>query len=88
VSKTDKVVVPDESKPDGYKIANVMKVTLSCDHRVVDGAVGAKWLQQFKNYLEKPHTMLLWEIKDINEFYWKLSNVWMIHGHRFSCDIL
>ena len=36
-----------------------MKVTLSCDHRVVDGAVGAKWLQKFKSYLEKPETMLL-----------------------------
>jgi pyruvate dehydrogenase E2 component (dihydrolipoamide acetyltransferase) len=39
--------------------AEMMSVTLSCDHRVVDGAVGAKWLQHFKAYLEKPHTMLL-----------------------------
>jgi pyruvate dehydrogenase E2 component (dihydrolipoamide acetyltransferase) len=31
---------------------NVMKVTLSCDHRVVDGAMGASFLQTFKNYLE------------------------------------
>jgi len=38
---------------------NVMEVTLSCDHRVVDGAVGARWLQAFKGYLEKPYTMLL-----------------------------
>ena len=36
-----------------------MSVTLSCDHRVVDGAVGAQWLSAFKNYLEKPLTMLL-----------------------------
>ena len=35
------------------------EVILSCDHRVVDGAVGARWLQVFKNYVEKPNTMLL-----------------------------
>ena len=38
-----------------------MSATLSCDHRVVDGALGAEWLQKFKSYLEKPYTMLLWE---------------------------
>ncbi len=38
---------------------NVMKVTLSCDHRVVDGASGAAFLQTFKNYLENPVNMLL-----------------------------
>jgi pyruvate dehydrogenase E2 component (dihydrolipoamide acetyltransferase) len=36
-----------------------MSVTLSCDHRVVDGAVGAKWLAEFRKYLENPSTMLL-----------------------------
>ncbi len=38
---------------------NTMKVTLSCDHRVVDGAVGARFLQTFKMYMENPVTMLL-----------------------------
>ena len=38
---------------------NVMKVTLSCDHRVVDGASGAAFLQTFKNYMENPVNMLL-----------------------------
>jgi pyruvate dehydrogenase E2 component (dihydrolipoamide acetyltransferase) len=38
---------------------NIMKVTLSCDHRVVDGASGAAFLQTFKNYLEKPVTLFL-----------------------------
>lgn len=42
-----------------YTTGTVMSVTLSCDHRVVDGAVGAQWLSAFKNYLEKPLTMLL-----------------------------
>ncbi|MES1181280.1 MAG: 2-oxo acid dehydrogenase subunit E2, partial [Flavobacterium sp.] len=36
---------------------NIMKVTLSCDHRVVDGASGAAFLQTLKAYLEKPVTM-------------------------------
>ena len=36
-----------------------MAVTLSCDHRVVDGARGAKWLQAFKRHIENPLTMLL-----------------------------
>lgn len=38
-------------------VGNVMKVTLSCDHRVVDGATGAAFLQTFKAYLEDPILM-------------------------------
>jgi pyruvate dehydrogenase E2 component (dihydrolipoamide acetyltransferase) len=38
---------------------NVMKVTLSCDHRVVDGASGAAFLQQVKQYLEHPVMMIV-----------------------------
>jgi pyruvate dehydrogenase E2 component (dihydrolipoamide acetyltransferase) len=38
---------------------NVMNVTLSCDHRVVDGASGAAFLNTFKAYLENPVTMLV-----------------------------
>ncbi len=38
---------------------NVMKVTLSCDHRVVDGATGSAFLQTLKNLLEEPLRMLL-----------------------------
>ena len=40
-------------------VATVMTVTLSADHRVVDGAVGARWLQSFKGFIEHPVTMLL-----------------------------
>jgi pyruvate dehydrogenase E2 component (dihydrolipoamide acetyltransferase) len=39
--------------------ATVMTVTLTCDHRVVDGATGAKWLQAFKEFVEDPMTMLM-----------------------------
>ncbi|HNA94110.1 MAG TPA: pyruvate dehydrogenase complex dihydrolipoamide acetyltransferase [Saprospiraceae bacterium] len=39
-------------------VGNMMKVMLSCDHRVVDGASGARFLQTFKNYLEEPVRML------------------------------
>ena len=40
-------------------IATVMTVTLSADHRAIDGAVGAAWLQAFKGFVENPVTMLL-----------------------------
>ncbi|MGH0166533.1 UNVERIFIED_CONTAM: hypothetical protein FKN15_069007 [Acipenser sinensis] len=43
----------------GFDVASMMSVTLSCDHRVVDGAVGAQWLAEFRKFLEKPITMLL-----------------------------
>jgi len=36
-----------------------MKVTLSCDHRVVDGAMGAAFLKTLKEYLEEPVTLLV-----------------------------
>jgi pyruvate dehydrogenase E2 component (dihydrolipoyllysine-residue acetyltransferase) len=39
-------------------VATVMSVTLTCDHRVVDGAIGARFLQAFKSLLEDPVTML------------------------------
>ena len=45
-------------KGDAIVVANVMTVTLTCDHRVVDGAIGARWLQAFKGYVEDPITLL------------------------------
>ncbi|XP_077862161.1 dihydrolipoyllysine-residue acetyltransferase component of pyruvate dehydrogenase complex, mitochondrial-like [Saccoglossus kowalevskii] len=59
VGGVKKTLVVDEDNEQGYSAASVMNVTLSCDHRVVDGAVGAQWLQHFKKFLEKPYTMLL-----------------------------
>jgi pyruvate dehydrogenase E2 component (dihydrolipoamide acetyltransferase) len=46
-------------KSEGFAVTNVMKLTMSCDHRTVDGAVGAAFLQTLKKYLENPVAMLL-----------------------------
>ena len=47
-------------KPDGgVAFASVLAVTLSCDHRVVDGALGAELLAAFKGFVEMPVTMLV-----------------------------
>jgi pyruvate dehydrogenase E2 component (dihydrolipoamide acetyltransferase) len=46
-------------KDGQIQIGNVMKVTLSCDHRVVDGATGAAFLQTLKSLLEEPLRMLV-----------------------------
>jgi pyruvate dehydrogenase E2 component (dihydrolipoamide acetyltransferase) len=43
---------------DQVVAATVMTVTLTCDHRVVDGAIGARWLQAFKPLIEDPIAML------------------------------
>ena len=51
--------VKDPKVDHPYKIISTMRVTLSCDHRLVDGSVGARWLQAFKDLLEKPYKMLL-----------------------------
>ncbi len=42
-----------------FRQSSVLNVTLACDHRVIDGAVGAQWLQEFKQYLEHPGSMIL-----------------------------
>jgi pyruvate dehydrogenase E2 component (dihydrolipoamide acetyltransferase) len=54
-------IIPNDD-PDSdeiYKEAVMMTATLSCDHRVVDGAVGAQWLAAFKSHIESPSTLLL-----------------------------
>ncbi|MEO6327758.1 MAG: pyruvate dehydrogenase complex dihydrolipoamide acetyltransferase [Ginsengibacter sp.] len=56
VGRIKEVVV---KKGDGFAVSNFMKVTLSCDHRSVDGAVGAAFLQTVKKFLESPVTMLV-----------------------------
>ena len=48
-----------ETEAGGVAFASVMSVTLSCDHRVVDGALGAQLLAAFKGCVEQPVTMLV-----------------------------
>lgn len=59
VGATNAKLVPAPEDPKGFKTINVMNVTLSSDHRTVDGAVGARWLQAFKGYMEQPLTFML-----------------------------
>ncbi|KFK35653.1 hypothetical protein AALP_AA4G019200 [Arabis alpina] len=58
VGTAEKRVVPGNG-PDEFNFSSYMPVTLSCDHRVVDGAIGAEWLKAFKGYIENPESMLL-----------------------------
>jgi pyruvate dehydrogenase E2 component (dihydrolipoamide acetyltransferase) len=55
VGKIKEIVV---AKNGQFATTNVMKVTLSCDHRSVDGAVAAAFLQTLKKFVENPVTML------------------------------
>ncbi len=59
VGSTQPTLVPAPEEERGFKTANIMKATLSSDHRTVDGAVAARWLSAFKGYLENPLTFML-----------------------------
>ncbi|MBD0326697.1 MAG: 2-oxo acid dehydrogenase subunit E2, partial [Pyrinomonadaceae bacterium] len=52
---TPKVVVRDGE----IVVRQIMRVTMSCDHRVIDGATGARFLQTFKRLLENPLLMIV-----------------------------
>ena len=55
-------VIPNSNSKDGqdnWTVAPTMVATLSCDHRVFDGAVGAQWLAAFKLVVENPAALLL-----------------------------
>ncbi|KAG1755161.1 pyruvate dehydrogenase [Suillus paluster] len=59
VGSTKPTIVPAPEEERGFKTVNMMKATLSSDHRTVDGAVGARWMTAFKGYLENPLTFML-----------------------------
>ena len=45
---------------DGHlAISKTMMVTVSCDHRIIDGIVGARFLQELKRFLENPASLLV-----------------------------
>ena len=54
-----KTVVPDEKDETKFLVKNMMQITLSCDHRVMDGVMGANFLNTIKKYLENPELLLL-----------------------------
>ena len=55
---TEARLVPDDSER-GFRVAHVMKATISADHRVVDGATAARWMQAFKAAVENPLSFML-----------------------------
>uniref|UniRef100_A0A7N0SWP3 Acetyltransferase component of pyruvate dehydrogenase complex n=1 Tax=Kalanchoe fedtschenkoi TaxID=63787 RepID=A0A7N0SWP3_KALFE len=58
IGSAERRVVPG-SGAEEFRFASFMSATLSCDHRVIDGAIGAEWLKAFKGYIESPESMLL-----------------------------
>ena len=62
VGGTEKKVVPnegDDKYDEPFVSKSVMLVSLTSDHRVVDGAIGAEWLKAFKKHIENPVLLLL-----------------------------
>ena len=64
---------------DQWRAAPVAAMTLSCDHRVVDGAVGAQWLAEFKSLLQNPYhaRSVSWkrrEVSTVNVGHKRLKN--------------
>lgn len=59
VGSSETRVVPDATAESGFTSKTYMSVTLSCDHRVVDGAVGAQWLKEFKACMEDPVNIIM-----------------------------
>ncbi|KAK0208369.1 pyruvate dehydrogenase [Desarmillaria ectypa] len=59
VGSTQATIVPAPEEERGFKTAQIMKATLSSDHRTVDGVTAARWMSAFKGYLENPLTFML-----------------------------
>merc|ERR1711939_487171 len=59
IGASEKKLVMDATSEKGFKEVSVMKATISADHRVVDGARAAAWMQAFKQYLESPLSFML-----------------------------
>lgn len=60
IGKTERrVLAAAEGSESPYRIAEVMDIIASVDHRAVDGALAAQWLNRIKHYLENPTHMLL-----------------------------
>lgn len=59
IGQTEVRMVPDDEAEQGWRQSQVMTATISADHRVVDGATAARWMQAFKAALENPLSFML-----------------------------
>lgn len=62
ISQVEKKFVVVDNPKEGqnpWRVASKMTVSLSCDHRVVDGAIAAKWVSEFKKICENPKLLLI-----------------------------
>merc|ERR1719203_1619107 len=59
VGGAKKKLHPDETDPRGFKAVTTMEVTLSSDHRSVDGALAALWVNAFQKYIQHPAKLML-----------------------------
>ncbi len=50
---------PVETADGGFRFVSQMTVTLSCDHRVIDGALGAALLKAFRHFIEHPVALMI-----------------------------
>ena len=57
IGSSEKRAIIDDN--DNIKIANIVSITLSCDHRVVDGTLAAKWIKEFADNIENPIRLLV-----------------------------
>jgi pyruvate dehydrogenase E2 component (dihydrolipoamide acetyltransferase) len=58
IGSAERRVIPGSANGQ-YEFGSFMSLTMSCDHRVIDGAIGAEFLKAFKGYIENPTSMLL-----------------------------
>jgi len=58
VGRVEQRLVPADNER-GFETANMLSVTLSSDHRVIDGAIAATWLNEFKKCMEDPMMLIL-----------------------------
>jgi len=59
VGGAKKKLVPSDTDPKGFKTVSTMEVTLSSDHRSVDGALAAVWISSLQKFIQQPAKLML-----------------------------
>ena len=62
-------------KAEGFAVTNIMKLTMSCDHRTVDGAVGAAFLQTLKKYFSR--FLLPWNDRKLQQHRYRVLQIFL-----------